>query len=134
MTRTVLFLLLTACSTTPDAAPSDGPDPTTVTAPLANVSVDDVAAMPQAERIVVDVRTDGEWAGGHVPGAIHIPLSELEGRMSELEAHRDVEIYAICQSGGRSARAADTLARSGFKVHNVLGGTGAWVAAGHPVE
>ena len=52
--------------------------------------------------VLVDVRTPAEYANGHVPLAINIPVDELPGRMDELSAYRDVSLYVICQSGGRS--------------------------------
>lgn len=84
--------------------------------------------------MVVDVRTPEEYAGGHVPGAVNLPLDALGARMDELGAHRDGEVYLICQSGRRSARAAELLSAAGYTAVNVEGGTAAWRAAGHPVE
>ncbi len=85
--------------------------------------------------VLVDVRTPAEYANGHVPLAINIPVDELPGRMDELSAYRDVSLYVICQSGGRSSRAANQLLDAGFKAPiNVEGGTGAWVQAGKAVE
>lgn len=84
--------------------------------------------------VLVDVRTQAEWDGGHVPGAVHIPLDQLDARVAELEAHRKGEVYVICQSGGRSSRAVRVLAGHGFSAVNVQGGTGGWIAAGQPVS
>ncbi|RME24142.1 MAG: rhodanese-like domain-containing protein [Deltaproteobacteria bacterium] len=84
---------------------------------------------------VVDVRTPGEFAQGHVPGAVNIPLQELKARIGELEPHRSEDFAVICAVGGRSAAAVDYLRSQGFdKVVNVVGGTKAWVQAGYPVE
>lgn len=84
--------------------------------------------------VLIDVRSPAEYAGGHVAGAQLIPLNTLSSRMDELAAHKDGPVYVICQSGGRSARAADQLAKAGFDAVNVQGGTGGWSRAGHPVE
>lgn len=107
-------------------------------APSAPVAVRDidVAALKAAlERpvLLVDVRTPAEFAGGHVPGAKNVPIDELDARLGELGAPGD-PVYVICQSGGRSARASASLAEKGYPAVNVTGGTGAWRAAGYPVE
>jgi len=86
---------------------------------------------PEARKLVaegarlLDVRSPGEFDGGHIEGARNIPAHELDGRVAELEP-RDAPIVVYCQSGMRSAQAARTLARHGFsRVHN-LGGFGNW--------
>ncbi|RKY20686.1 MAG: rhodanese-like domain-containing protein [Planctomycetota bacterium] len=78
---------------------------------------------------VIDVRSAGEWGGGHIEGALHIPVDELERRLSEVP--RDgTPLYLICASGGRSAAAADLLGQRGYlHVHNVEGGMQAWRGA-----
>ena len=77
---------------------------------------------------VLDVRTRGEHAALHVPGAIHIPLDELPARHAELTAHR--RLVCVCQTGGRSSAAAGFLASVGHdEVYNVLGGMSAWPGA-----
>ena len=75
--------------------------------------------------IVLDVRETAEYAFGHVPGAVSMPLGELEARMKELDM--DQEIYVICRTGTRSDMAAQTLAKAGYKkVFNVLPGMTGW--------
>lgn len=84
------------------------------------------AAEGGREPTVIDVRTDREWAGGHIPGAVHIPVDQIEDRMREVP--RDGRpLYVVCAGGGRSASAADFLAGRGFlRVHNVEGGMNSW--------
>lgn len=72
---------------------------------------------------LLDVRTPDEWSAGHLPGAELIPLQRLAERMSEVPRDRPVVVY--CQSGGRSAQAAEMLAAAGYDVHD-LGGIGSW--------
>jgi len=84
---------------------------------------------------VVDVRTEREFAGGHVTGAINVPLSQIGPHHPVIEAlPKDQPIYLICAVGGRSSQAADFLASAGYTTVNVLGGTSAWISAGNPVE
>jgi hydroxyacylglutathione hydrolase len=83
--------------------------------------------------VVVDVRAASEWEAGHIEGARHIPLPDLEARITELPKDREIVLH--CQGGGRSAIAASLLKANGFsRVANMAGGFGAWVAAGLPVE
>ncbi|MGQ0732760.1 MAG: MBL fold metallo-hydrolase [Acidobacteriota bacterium] len=83
--------------------------------------------------LILDVRHDPEWAAGHLPGALHIPLGHLSARLSEIPAGRP--IVAQCRSGGRSSIAASLLRRSGAReVSNLTGGFEAWDKAGLPIE
>ncbi len=80
---------------------------------------------------VIDVRQPEEYDAGHVPGARLIPLSEVPGRLAEVPA--DGEVFVICQTGARSARATDFFRRQGIDARNVTGGTKAWAESGKPV-
>src|SRR5574338_667079 len=81
---------------------------------------------------VVDVRADGEWAGGHIDGAQHIMGGFLADRAHELK-NDNGPIAVICAAGYRSTVAASVLERAGIQsVYNVTGGMSAWRAAGLP--
>lgn len=74
---------------------------------------------------LLDVRTEGEFASGHLDGAINIPVSDLGLRLAEL-GDPATPIVVYCRSGARSARAQTLLQSRGFaSVHN-LGGIGRW--------
>ncbi|NUO47381.1 MAG: rhodanese-like domain-containing protein [Polyangiaceae bacterium] len=74
---------------------------------------------------LVDVRSPGEFASGHIDGAVNIPVQEIERRMSEL-GPKDTTVILYCQSGARSALAARRLKDAGYaSVHN-LGAMGRW--------
>ena len=75
---------------------------------------------------VIDVRSPQEWAGGHIEGALHLPVDEVQKRLGEVP--RDGrKLYVICAGGGRSSAAAEFLANRGYlNVHNVEGGMNAW--------
>jgi rhodanese-related sulfurtransferase len=96
-----------------------------------SVTVAEVANELPSTTTLLDVREDDEWAAGHAPSALHIPLGELAGRLGELPA--DNSLYVICRSGGRSARATAFLNANGWDATNVEGGMGAWHAAGKPM-
>ena len=79
--------------------------------------------------VLLDVREKNEWDSGHVDGAVHIPLSQLMGRIKELDA--SLAVVVICRSGARSAQGASILKKAGFKdVRNLSGGMIAWEMAG----
>lgn len=80
--------------------------------------------------VLLDVREDDEWAAGHAPGAVHIPLGEVTSRLDEIP---DGDLYVVCRSGGRSQQAAAWLSRNGYDASNVAGGMHAWVDAGRPL-
>lgn len=81
---------------------------------------------------VVDVRQPDEYGEAHVPGVRLIPLDQVPDRVDEFPTDR--EVYIICRSGGRSAKAAEFLRARGVDAVNVAGGTLAWIEAGRPVE
>jgi rhodanese-related sulfurtransferase len=93
-----------------------------------NVPVTDVPEELSGPTLLLDVREDDEWAAGHAPNALHIPMGELAARLAELPA--DGEVYVVCRSGGRSARVTGYLNQNGWDARNVDGGMQAWAVAG----
>lgn len=84
--------------------------------------------------IVIDVRPANEFAAGHIPGAIHLPLAELERRLAELP--REQEIVAYCR-GPYCVMAFEAVARlreHGFKARRLQDGFPEWKVARLPVE
>jgi rhodanese-related sulfurtransferase len=94
--------------------------------------LDPTAPIPDGATLL-DVREQEEWDGGHAPGAVHIPLADLPARYGELDP--DTQIYVVCHSGGRSARATQWLTDAlGYDAVNVDGGMAMWAHLGLPVE
>ena len=79
---------------------------------------------------ILDVCEDFEVAEGMIPGALHIPMGQLQARLSEL--HPAVPVIAVCRSGNRSAQVADALNKRGFTADTMAGGMIAWTRAGLP--
>ena len=91
-------------------------------------AVNDLAAEVEAKTLnLIDVREADEFAAGHLPGAINLPLSDFLERYGELD--KDKSYHIICQSGARSAQACAFLEEEGYDVTNVTGGTIAWMGA-----
>ncbi len=105
----------------------------------ARLPIDSIRTLPapelarERERLtVLDVREEQEYAAGHVPGAVWIPLGELPARLAEVP---DGPVATICASGFRSSTAASLLEAAGRSdLTNVWGGTTAWMQAGLPVH
>ncbi len=94
------------------------------------VSVDEVPET-SAAAVLLDVREDDEWALGHAPGAVHIPLADVPARLDEIDI--DAEVYVVCRQGGRSLGAVQYLNRIGYDAIQVNGGMVAWQKSGLPV-
>jgi hydroxyacylglutathione hydrolase len=102
---------------------------------IAQISVDDLSHLLNAQKDlqVIDVRQPGEFGAGHVPSAVNAPLGRVGESAGKFDPNRRTAV--ICAGGFRSSAATSVLERLGFKhLFNVLGGTGAWVNAGYPVE
>jgi rhodanese-related sulfurtransferase len=83
--------------------------------------------------IIVDVREDGEWARGHIPGAIHLGKGVIERDIEKAVPDTSAEIILYCGGGYRSALAADALQKMGYKNPvSMDGGWKGWTEAGYP--
>lgn len=85
--------------------------------------------------VFLDIREDGEYKGGHIPDAIHIPYRQLTDRVNELNRFKNAPVIAYCRSGARSAGVGGILKKHGFEtVYNLGGGIVAWQNANLPVS
>ena len=81
---------------------------------------------------ILDVREHDEWEAGHPPGAHHVPMMTIPGRLAELPG--DETIVVLCRHGHRSAQVVNYLIGQGHTdVVNLDGGIVEWVAAGRPI-
>lgn len=88
----------------------------------------------QAQYTILDVRTDKEWAAGHLRNAVHIDwfAADFAAQVAKLDKNKPVLVY--CEAGGRSAKAQRKLTGLGFKrVVNLNGGFKTWKAQGNAV-
>lgn len=100
--------------------------PPTLTAPEA------MGALQSGELAqVIDVRSPDEYATGHIPGAVNVPLEEIEARLDDLA--RSGSVLVVCQSGQRAEMACELLRLRRDDLVRLEGGTEAWLQAGGPV-
>jgi len=98
----------------------------------AEIGHDELVALQRKEQChIVDVREAHEFAGGHIPGAINLPLSRFDP--NQLPAGKRVVL--VCQAGGRSATALRRALKAGVAdIAHYAPGTGGWRARGGPLE
>jgi rhodanese-related sulfurtransferase len=108
-----------------DAGSAGSIDPQTLSTRLA-----------RGERLpVLDVRSEAEFAAGHVPGAINIPFTQISSRLASVPTHGDDPLFVYCGHGPRAYIAAGTLRTHGHRrIVYLVGHFAAWVKAGLPIE
>lgn len=75
--------------------------------------------------VLLDVRTNKEYEGGHIPGAVHVPLADIGDKIKKLK--KDKELVVYCQNGNRSIWGIKRLMGMGYKnLYNLKGGYSAW--------
>ncbi|MGW7406008.1 rhodanese-like domain-containing protein [Streptomyces sp. NPDC054833] len=87
------------------------------------------------EFTVIDVRTPAEYASGHLPGALNIPVDHIRRALPEIrDAAERGDVLVVCASGARSENTCRLLAAHGIATATLAGGTGAWAAEGHDLH
>lgn len=87
-----------------------------------------------ANELILDVRGADEFAAGHIPKAVNIPVDQIEKHISELKDYS--KIYIHCKRGGRAQTAFNCLEKSGLNNLVCIGDAGmdAWIESGYPVK
>ena len=104
---------------------------------ITQITIDDLHNLIEKENElqILDVRRPAEYESGHVPRALHAPLSSLQSTVPNLALDPTKSTAVICAGGYRSSAATSILKQHGFKkLLNVTGGTGAWIDAGFGVD
>ncbi|MDO0909535.1 rhodanese-like domain-containing protein [Streptomyces sp. DT2A-34] len=83
---------------------------------------------------VLDVRTPGEYATGHLPDALNIPLDRLKSALPTLRRIPGGQLLVVCASGARSENACRVLAEHGVRAMTLTGGTQGWARRGHELH
>ena len=130
--------LLAGCTQSPATVASASSAPMTAatsvsgesepTAEIRKVTADEALAIlkDQPNAVLLDVRTEAEFAEGHIAGAQQLAVEELLDRTDELPADKSTPIVVYCRSGRRSALAAEQLAGLGYTTIYDLGGITSW--------
>ena len=90
----------------------------------------DLAEIASQGALILDVRTKGEYAGGHIRGSVNIPLDKLVDNLNKLKGKNN-PIITCCASGARSATAKGVLTNRGFT--NVFNG-GSWMSLNRKIK
>jgi rhodanese-related sulfurtransferase len=125
----LLAVVLAAC-TAPD-------DDTKRAAGPKGITAEELAEKIQFSQapLILDVRSEEEYAEGHIPGALNIPHAELPDRLSEIDAAKTDAIVVHCRSGHRAGIAEKILIEAGYSdVRDLAGHMNAWKSGGHPIE
>jgi rhodanese-related sulfurtransferase len=94
-----------------------------------------VQLINREKAVIIDVCESNEYVAGHVAGAKHIPLGQLEQKLPGVVKNKALPVILVCQSGMRSNRAVSIAKKLGYEQAQSLGGgLGAWKAANLPVE
>ena len=88
-------------------------------------------ALADGSAQVIDVREQDEWDAGHIEGARHIPLGELQAQAGSIDTTTPVLFQ--CKTGGRSTMATQAFRAAGFRAFNVDGGIEKWVVEDRPI-
>jgi rhodanese-related sulfurtransferase len=106
-----------------------------MTPPLSPFALDaDEARSRLPGLTVIDVRTPGEYAAGHLPEALNIPLDRLDSALSALRRLPGEQLLMVCASGARSENARRVLAGHGVRAMTLTGGTQGWAQRGHELH
>ncbi|MEO8266391.1 MAG: rhodanese-like domain-containing protein [Ilumatobacteraceae bacterium] len=95
---------------------------------VSEVTIEELESALQSGATLIDVREHDEYAAGHVPGAVLVPLASVPAALAQFSS--DATNYVICRSGARSYRACEFLVGQGLEAVNVEGGTMAWIISG----
>jgi len=89
----------------------------------------------QGKSVIIDVNKSPDFADGHIPNSINIPLEDLRSDDKSLVKHKDRTAIIVCQTGARSRKAAKQLIDFGFSNVNVLrGGLISWTKENLPIS
>jgi rhodanese-related sulfurtransferase len=125
----LLIAIVAACT------PNEG-ELTSGTAPKVITAEELTAQIQNAQApLILDVRTEKEYADGHIPGALNIPHDQLADRLSEIDAAKTEEIVVHCRSGHRAGIAEKVLIEAGYSnVRDLDGHMNGWRSGGYPIE
>lgn len=136
----VLLLSLSYCNQPKsEEAPAQPQKENTMNLEVSNVDFQSAYDQANGKINILDVRTQPEYTGGHVPGAVFLSLQEIQAlgpaAADKIPFSRDEPLYVICATGNRSYYAAQMLRQIGYgDATSVQAGTMGWMRSGKPLE
>ncbi len=101
---------------------------------ITNIEPQDAVKLINADAVVLDLRSSEAFARGHIVNAKNIPSDELTANQDKYKKYKSRPILAVCDAGGASSRAVDTLRKAGLEnVYGLKGGIAAWTQANLPL-
>lgn len=110
---TCLLFIITGCSSKEDSQ-------------VKTITSDEVVDLLKKDAILLDVRSESEYDGGHIPNAILLNVNDVENKIKDVSSDYDQAIIVYCRSGNRSATAAQTLIDMGYRNVYDLGAISNW--------
>lgn len=110
---TCLLFIIAGCSSKEDSQ-------------VKTITSDEVVDLLKKDAILLDVRSESEYDGGHIPNAILLNVNDVENKIKDVSSDYDQVIIVYCRSGNRSATAAQTLIDMGYRNVYDLGGISNW--------
>ena len=98
---------------------------------IPSITVAELRHQLPAQPQLIDVRSPSEFASGHIPTAVNIPMDQIEARIKDL--HANVPLILVCQAGTRARVTAGLLEPCHRQIAVLEGGTNAWLQAGLPI-
>jgi rhodanese-related sulfurtransferase len=95
-----------------------------------SISIHQLRSQSEGQAQLVDVRSPSEYAAGHIPGAINIPMEQIEARLEDLSSTSPIVL--VCQAGKRAHITAELLSGCQLTITVLEGGTDAWIREGLP--
>ncbi|MCP3974625.1 MAG: rhodanese-like domain-containing protein [bacterium] len=95
-----------------------------------SISAETARKLVDAGARMIDVRSERDWAAGHVEGADRVPRGQVDSHT----VGRADSVIAVCADGSKSKRTAKRLAKAGYSAYHLTGGLRAWDAAGFPLR
>ena len=101
---------------------------------LINIDPPEAVTLMNNDAVVIDLRNAEAFLKGHIVNAKNIPFAEFDAQLDKIAGNKDKPIIAVCDVGGSSNKAVDSLRKTGFaSVYGLKGGMTAWTQAGLPV-
>ena len=99
-----------------------------------NIDAPEAVTLMNNDAMVIDLRSAESFSQGHIVNAKNIPFAEFDAQVEKIAKFKGKPIVAVCDVGGSSSKAVDTLRKTGFEsVYGLKGGMTAWTQAGLPV-